>query len=255
MTDSQEPKRIKTTTTCDEESSKSIITYILPREILVDITSKVASQSLADLYRLKLTSKEMMNITDDDYVYKHAYLDRVRFFRIGEIPLEESFLRRCRSSGNLESLYRQGMKEYFLHNELYEKGLSMVCMAAQKGHKRSMYAFAMIVLMCSNARKVSLGPKELKEALGYLRFLRNQKCVLKCRNEVLEFVRFLTWFMRFGIEMAPRERLCRNFPCTNTWRLRTGSWCLLTDDDDENDPNMCESCRWDLEVKVFFAMI
>ncbi|KAI9099565.1 hypothetical protein K1719_024570 [Acacia pycnantha] len=255
MTDSRAPKRIKTTTTYDEESSKFIITYILPREILVNIASKVASQSLADLYRLKLTSKEIMNITDDDYVYKHAYLDRVPFFRINAIPQEDSFLSRCRSSSNLESIYRQGMKEYFLDNELYEKGLSMVRMAAQKGHKRSMYAFAMIVLMCSDARKGSLGPKELEEALAYLRFLRNQKCVLKCRNEVVEFVRFLTWFMRFGLEMAPRERLCRNVPCTNTWKLRIGSCCLLTDDDDENDPNMCESCRWDFEVKEFFARI
>ncbi|KAI9099573.1 hypothetical protein K1719_024578 [Acacia pycnantha] len=91
MTDSRAPKRIKTTTTCDEESSKSIITNILPKEILVDIASKVASQSLTDLYRLKLTSKEMMNITDDDYVYKHAYLDRVPFFRIVAIPQEDSF--------------------------------------------------------------------------------------------------------------------------------------------------------------------
>ncbi|KAK4285077.1 hypothetical protein QN277_001821 [Acacia crassicarpa] len=253
MTDPRAPKRIKTTTTC-EESSKCI-TYCLPKEILEDIASKVASQSLADLYHLKLTSKEMMNITDDDYVYKHAYLDRVPFFRIKEIPQEESFLRRCRSSGNLESLYRQGTKEYFLDNELYVKGLGLVRLAAQKGHKRSMYAFAMIVLMHSDARKGSLGPKELEEALGYLRLLRNQKCVLKCRNEVVEFVRFLKWFMRFGLEMAPREHLCRNVPCTNTWRLRTGSWCLLTDEDDENDPNMCESCRWDLEVKEFFAMI
>ncbi|KAI9071157.1 hypothetical protein K1719_046880 [Acacia pycnantha] len=114
-----------------------------------------------------------MNITDDDYVYKHAYLDRVPLFRIREIPQEDSFLRRCRSSSNLEFLYRQAMKEYFLDNELCEKGLGMVCMAAQKGHKRSMYTFAMIVLMCTNARKGSLGPKEFEEALGYLRFLRN----------------------------------------------------------------------------------
>ncbi|KAI9078985.1 hypothetical protein K1719_039032 [Acacia pycnantha] len=249
MTDSRAPKRIKTTTTC-EESSKCI-TYCLPKEILVDISSKVASQSLADLYHLKLTSKEMMNITDDDYVYMHAYLDRVPFFRIRKIPQEDSFLRCCRSSGNLESLYRQGMKEYFLDTELYVKGLGMLRTAAQKGHKRLMYAFFMIVLMCSNARKGSLGPKEFEEALGYLRFLRNQKCVLKCRKDVVEFVRFLTWFMHFGCEMAPRERLCRNVPCTNAWRLRIGSWCLLTDDDDENDPNMCESCRWDLEVKEF----
>ena len=46
---------------------------------MVEITAKVASQSLADLYNFKLTSKLMMNITEDDYVYKHASLDKVPF--------------------------------------------------------------------------------------------------------------------------------------------------------------------------------
>ncbi|KAK4285079.1 hypothetical protein QN277_001823 [Acacia crassicarpa] len=233
-----------------KESSKCI-TYCLPREILVDIASKVASQSLADLYHLKLASKEMMNITDDDYVYKHAYLDRVPFLRITKIP-QDSFLRRCRSSGNLESLYRQGMEYYFLNNELCDEGLGMVRMAAQKGHKRSMYAFAMIVLMCIDARRRFFGLEELEEALAFLRFLRNHKCVLRCRNEVGELVSSLPWSMCSYLVMTITPCLCSSVPCTNTWRPRIGSEYLETEDDDDNDPNMCENCRWDHEVEEFY---
>ncbi|XP_028803426.1 uncharacterized protein LOC114758543 [Neltuma alba] len=256
MADSRPLKRIKTTT-CDEKTTNKSIACGLPMEILLDITLKVASQSLTDLCHLKLTSKEMLNITNDDDVYKHASLDTVPFFRLQEIPQEASFLSRCRSSGNLESLYREGMEVYFTNLEFYEKGLDLVRMAAGKGHKRSMYAFAMIVLMSSNTIKIAFfGTQEVEDALGYLRILRNQKCVLQCRSDVAEFVRCLRWNnMRSNLVVQVRKRLCNNVPCTNTWRLRVGSWCFITEDDDENDPNMCENCRWDHELEEFCSMI
>ncbi|XP_028802571.1 uncharacterized protein LOC114757651 [Neltuma alba] len=254
MADLRPLKRIKTTT-CDEETSNKSMSLGLPTEILLDISLKVASQSLTDLCHLKMTSKELLNITNDDDVYKHAFLDAIPFFRFQEIPQEASFLSRCRSSGNLESLYREGMELYFTNLELYEMGLYMVRMVAQKGHKTAMYAFAMIVLMSRDTIRIgSLG--EFGEALGYLRFLRNQKCVLRCRNDVAKFVRCLRWNnMRSDLVIAVGERLCNNVPCTNTWKLKVGSWCFMTEDDDENDPNMRENCRWDHEVEDFCTMI
>ncbi|XP_028802562.1 uncharacterized protein LOC114757641 [Neltuma alba] len=204
-----------------------------------------------------MTSKEIFNITNDDNVYKHASLDTVPFFRFQEIPREASFLNRCKSSGNLESLYREGMEVYFTNLEFYEKGLDKIHIAARKGHKRSMYAFAMVVLMSSDTIRMGfLGIQEFQKALRYLRFLRNQKCALQCRNDVAKFVRCLRWNnMRPDLAMQARERLCNNVPCTNTWGLKVGSWCFMTEDDDENDPNMCENCRWDHEVEEFCTMI
>ncbi|XP_028799186.1 uncharacterized protein LOC114754569 [Neltuma alba] len=256
MADSRPLKRTKITT-YDKDASNKSITCGLPTEILLDITLKVASQSLSGLCHLRLTSKEMLNITNDDDVYKHASLNTVPFFRFQEIPQEASFLSHCRSNGNLESLYREGMEVYFTNLELYKKGLDMVHKAAQKGHKRSMYAFAMIVLISSDTMRIGfLGTQEFEDALGYLRFLRNQKCVLQCRSNVAEFIRYLRWNnMRSDLVMQIREHLCNNAPCTNTWRLKIGSWCFMTEEDDENDPNMCENCRWDHEVEEFCTMI
>ncbi|KAK4285068.1 hypothetical protein QN277_001812 [Acacia crassicarpa] len=251
MVDSGAPKRIKLNT-YDGEICRLIT--CLPTEILEEIASKVASQSLADLYHLKLTCKEMMSITDKDYVYKHASLDRVPFFRSPEIPQEASFLKRCRLSGNLESLYRKGMEAYLMNYELYEEGLGMVRMAAQNQHKRSMYAFAMVVLLMWRSGRIgNLWTEEFGEALGYLRFLRNHKCVLECRNQVAEFVR--RGNMCCFVAQAPIKSLCCNIPCKNTWRLKIGSWFFETEDDDENDPNMCENCRWDHEVEEFCANV
>ncbi|KAI9092281.1 hypothetical protein K1719_027781 [Acacia pycnantha] len=152
------------------EHSCNCITCCLPTDIMVEIAAKVASQSIADLYHLKLTSKQMMNITEDDYVYKHASLDKVPFLPYPEtIPQGQvSFLSRCRSSGNLESLYREGMEVFLWPNKLlYNKGLDTIRMAAQKGHKRSMYAFAMTVVARPNIT-TEYQSSFVKEALGYI---------------------------------------------------------------------------------------
>ncbi|KAI9092316.1 hypothetical protein K1719_027816 [Acacia pycnantha] len=155
------------------EYSCNSIKCSLPTDILVEIATKVASQSLTDLYHFKLTSKQMMNITEDNYIYKHASLDKVPFLLDPEtIPQRQaSFLSRCRSSGNLESLYREGMELYFCNELLYNKGLDTIRMAAQKGHKRSMYAFAMTVLVRPNITTEYQSSFE-EEAVGSLL----QKC-------------------------------------------------------------------------------
>ncbi|KAK4284947.1 hypothetical protein QN277_001710 [Acacia crassicarpa] len=250
---------LKETKTTDCKNSSNCITCYLPIEIFIEIAARVSSHSLADLYHLKLTSKEIINITDDDNVYEHACLDKVPFFP-DLIPKQDSFLSRCLSSGNLESLYRQGMKAFFCNSKPYEEGLDIIRMAGQKGHDRSMYAFAIIVLIlkcCNNNARIGLlGVEEFEEALRFLRMLRNQKCVLKCRNDVRSFVSELSSEMQPYrlVDQAPTTHLCRRVTCKNTWRLKIGIWFWLThDDDDENDPKMCENCRWDHELEYFCA--
>ncbi|KAI9092244.1 hypothetical protein K1719_027744 [Acacia pycnantha] len=107
------------------EQSCNCIICCFPTVILVEIAAKVASQSLADLHHLKLTSKEIMNITEDDYVYKHASLDKVPLVLQPEtIPQPQpSFLSCCRSSGNLESLYKEGTELYLCDEFLCDNDL------------------------------------------------------------------------------------------------------------------------------------
>ncbi|KAI9084365.1 hypothetical protein K1719_033707 [Acacia pycnantha] len=249
---------LKETKTTDCENSSNCITCYLPIELFIEIAARVSSHSLVDLYHLKLTSKEIMNITDDDYVYEHACLDKVTFFPHPINPKQDSFLSRCLSSGNLESLYRQGMKAFFCNSKPCEEGLDIIRMAAQKGHDRSMYAFAIIVLIlkcCNNNARIGLlGVEEFEEALRFLRILRNHKCVLKCRNDVGGFVSMLSWKKRYSlVDQAPTKHLCRRIACNKTWRLKIGSWYWETEDDDENDPKMCENCRWSHELDYFCA--
>ncbi|KAI9092298.1 hypothetical protein K1719_027798 [Acacia pycnantha] len=233
------------------EYSCNSITCCLPTDILVEIATKVASQSLVDLCHLKLTSKEMMNIIEDDYVYKHASLDKVPFLLDPEtIPQRQaSFLSRCRSSGNLESLYREGM-ELFWNELLYNKGLDMIRMAAQKGHKRSMYAFSMTVLVRPNIATEYQSSFE-EEAVGYLRLLRNQKCLIKCREDFVDFVSF----MPPHVFPCPWKLLCYNDLCDYSWTLKIGGWGINSEDDDEKVQDMCENCRWDHEVRCLYITI
>ncbi|KAI9084393.1 hypothetical protein K1719_033583 [Acacia pycnantha] len=235
------------------EQSCNCIICCLPTSILVEIAAKVASQSLADLHHLKLTSKEIMNITEDDYVYKHASLDKVPLVLKPEtIPQRQaSFLSRCRSSGNLESLYREGMEQYLCDEFLCNEGLDTLRMAAQKGHKRSMYAFAMTVLVCQNTT-AEYQSSFKEEALGYLRFLRNQKCLIKCRKDYVEFVSKFRQFMRPCVVRYPRKLLCDNDLCDDSWTLKITSWGINSEDDDEKIQDMCENCRWDYELGDYF---
>lgn len=48
----------------------------LPNDLLVNIVAKVASRSMIDLCKIKLSCKEFLNASEDDYVYQHAAMDK-----------------------------------------------------------------------------------------------------------------------------------------------------------------------------------
>jgi len=48
----------------------------LPKELLVDIVGKFSTISMADLCKIKLYCKDLLNASVDRYVYQHASLDK-----------------------------------------------------------------------------------------------------------------------------------------------------------------------------------
>jgi hypothetical protein len=48
----------------------------IPKDLVVEIVGKVASHSMADLCKVKLSCKEFLSAFEDGYVYQRASIDK-----------------------------------------------------------------------------------------------------------------------------------------------------------------------------------
>ncbi|AES92025.1 F-box plant protein, putative [Medicago truncatula] len=124
----------------------------LPNDLLVNNVAKVASRSMIDLCKIKLSCKEFLNASEDDYVYQHAAMDN-----------------RCRESGNLEIIYREGMVQYF-STLMVDLGLKNLKKTALEGHHEAKYVYSMLLMAnCDDDEGRKLGFDlfdELKNSTG-----------------------------------------------------------------------------------------
>ncbi|XP_057418897.1 putative F-box protein At1g67623 [Lotus japonicus] len=229
----------------NESHSSSAAIKSLPRDLLVEVIANVASHSFIDLHNLKKCSKDFLNATEDNYVWQQVSLETFPFIEWYPMEKKSSFLERCRKSGNIESLYREGLREYFNHDPSgnINHGLEFLKVATQKGHKEAKYVYGMI-LLCSKDDDLR------KQGLEHMRFLRKSKCVISCRKKVQRFLRSM-WTNNSMVEHN-LSTLCNCKSTCNGWRVKRGRWFLLDDDDDDYDTSLCEYCRWDHEIKYFY---
>ncbi|KAK7292131.1 hypothetical protein RIF29_07848 [Crotalaria pallida] len=223
-------------------SNKRGTTISLPKNLITNIVARVASHSLADLVNLKRCCKDFLDAAEDDFAYKHVSLLH-KFPLFPWRPLNDkklSFLKRCKESQNMDTLFREGLLEYLRGEKI--SGLRILKIVALKGHKEAKYVYGMIMLSSED--------EELrKEGLEHMRFLRESKCVIRCRGKVEKLVQY-AW--KKNILLHNKKTLCHNKSICKGWRPREGRWLLLDDEDDNNDNiNMCEYCRWDQELELF----
>ncbi|RYR76377.1 hypothetical protein Ahy_A01g000967 [Arachis hypogaea] len=114
----------------------------LPNELLVEIFGKVASQSIVDLCKVKLSCKEFLNAAENDHVYQRASMENFSLVPLPWFTEQKEcwFLKRCRESGNLEIAYREGMVEYFSSGDV-DRGLEKLKKAAMNGHDEGKFRF------------------------------------------------------------------------------------------------------------------
>ncbi|KAF7837829.1 F-box protein [Senna tora] len=190
-------------------------------------------------------------LSQHNYIYQQVSLQKfplVHWFPISHH--QSSFLNRCKECDNLESLFREGMLQFFSHIQFDQaQGFLTLQNAAQEGHKEAMYVVALI-LLCDHKEDGLERQRKLFQALQYLRFLRMSECVVRCRTRVQSCLREM-WIHNRVID-GDKKFLYDSRTCEKGWRIRRGRWELL---DDENDMNMCEYCRWDNELKFFYRML
>ncbi|XP_057450470.1 uncharacterized protein LOC130742383 [Lotus japonicus] len=188
--------------------------------------------------------KDFHDAAEDRYVLQRVCLDK--FPLVQWLPNDKTtlFLNRCRESGNIESLYREGLRKYFDYpNGNIEGGLEILKIAAQKGHNETKYVYGMISL-CSEDNKLR------KQGLEYMRYLRRSKCVVSSRNRVKQLLDFM--WKNNGTLGRNQNHLCNSKNTCKGWRVKMGRWVLLDDDDDDDDDiSLCEYCRWDHELEIF----
>ncbi|XP_057444321.1 putative F-box protein At1g67623 [Lotus japonicus] len=225
----------------NEQHSSIVAIRSLPRDLLVEVIASVASHSFIDLHNLKKCSKDLLDATEDNYVWQRVSLETFPLVQWHPNDKKLSFLERCKRSKNIESLYREGLREYFNHGKI--DGLDTLKAAAQKGHKEAKYVYGMISL-CSQ------DDASRKQGLEHMRFLRNSKSVVSSRKKVKFFLGSL-WK---NATVARNESPLCNFKNTcQGWRVKNDKWVLLEEDDD--DISSCKYCRWDHELNFFYKML
>ncbi|KAI9076729.1 hypothetical protein K1719_041312 [Acacia pycnantha] len=128
----------------------------LPNHVLSEVLAKVGSSSMGKLYEIKSYSKNFNNlIEEDDYIYKHINMHKIRFISWNLEPQESSFVARYRECRNPESLYRDGMAKFFCSKpDIMDLGvgLEMLKEASLQGHVEARYVCGMI-LLCSEVEE------------------------------------------------------------------------------------------------------
>jgi len=85
----------------------------LPRDLLIEVVATLASQSFHDIHHMKICCKDFLQATEENYVLQKVSLDN--FSLVQWFPNDKalSFLKHCTESGNIEILFREGLREYF----------------------------------------------------------------------------------------------------------------------------------------------
>ncbi|KAI3800338.1 hypothetical protein L1987_28428 [Smallanthus sonchifolius] len=149
----------------------------LPQDLLVDVLARVASSSFTDVFNAKLSCKEFLESTKDDYIFQCISIDKfplTHWFPPSKRVL--SFLTRCLNKGNSESLFRQGMIEYFKLVDI-ESGLEYLKRAVEKGHPEATYVYGMILLSSGDQQGLNL--------LNFMNYSRSRNWnVQDCRDKI-----------------------------------------------------------------------
>ncbi|CAL1413481.1 unnamed protein product [Linum trigynum] len=232
----------------------------LPRALLEEVLSHVASSSITNLFNAKRACKSMFEASSQRCVLEHAaVLEKFPYINRHNRRSSSSFLQECMESGNREALFCTGMAEYFSTPETTESGLRRLRAAAAKGHAEARYVCGMILLCFAGGED----DDARKEGLGFLEGLRRSDTVRKCRKTVESVMEHLWWVNGDGRGLAGRcwmgkdvrRGSCR---CVEKEELK----CLSRNPDflwlrrEEQvleivESRLCDLCFWDNEVPVF----
>ncbi|WJX31695.1 hypothetical protein P8452_20100 [Trifolium repens] len=212
----------------------------LPKDLLVEIVVKVASRSMADLCKVKLSCKEFLIASEDGYVYQHASMDNFALVPLSWFTNDKEtlFLRRCRESGNLEIFYREGMVQYF-STLMVKLGFENLKKTALEGHHEAKYVYSMLLMAnCEDEEGRKLGFDlfaELKNSMGL--------SVARCRKRVKCFIQSM-WVRNRVVVPNQGFSLCCSSTCQRNRIEKMKKHSTWHADDEIDNDGGCVSCKY-----------
>ncbi|XLU20132.1 hypothetical protein S245_056198 [Arachis hypogaea] len=211
---------------------------LLPRDIWVRIATKVASNSIHDLFNMQASCKVFLDAASSEAVYQHVtmrVIPLVSFLFYLDRP-ERRFIDRCVEAGNADAILRQGLTEYFW---IARRGIGMELLsrAWTEGCVEAGYLYAML-LLCDHGKE-----EEMQMGVEMLESVRTSGDVESCR----EF--FADIFWERWVDERPSNPgdavACRSTTCTTHGTMA----CV-------NDVSCvsCVHCLADYEVRVFLEL-
>jgi len=180
-------------------------------------------------------------------MWQQVSLEKFSLFPWLHESVFDSFMQSCKEAGNIEALYRDGLRQLYGYKGNIEKGIEDLKMAAEKGHLEARYVYGLI-LLCSYDDDLR------KQGVQCMQLLRNAKYVVNCRNKV-KALSMRVWKRPNGTLVRNPTPLCCKKPCKG-WSLKKGTWEPIdNEDDDDSIQNSCENCRWDVELDFFYDVL
>jgi hypothetical protein len=128
----------------NEEELKVGMTDILLNDMLTEVLTKVASSSFTDLFKAKLTCRDLSGLVEEDHIFQQSSLENI--LHSWYTNAKVMFLKCCKESGNPDAIFREGMHGYFTSKNL-ELVLKLLETTHEKGHIEATYIYS-IILIC-----------------------------------------------------------------------------------------------------------
>ncbi|XP_041010360.1 putative F-box protein At1g67623 [Juglans microcarpa x Juglans regia] len=219
----------------------------LPDELLTEVLAEVGSASFTDLYNAKLSCKDFLKLSEEDQIFQRVSLDKFSAIPCSANPKILSFLERCKECRNPESLYRQGMLDYFQQG-MTESGLEYLKRAAEKGHMEATYVYSIILLCLGDD-----GDRESKlqgmKILSSLKAKSGRQRMKECRKRTKSMMWICMWSPKKNIMVRRQQSCLSKEPCKI--QKITNGWLSTDEEVDEYDDVLCEGCRCNREITWF----
>ncbi|GAU10848.1 hypothetical protein TSUD_424520, partial [Trifolium subterraneum] len=135
----------------ESNNIKEVSLESLPEPILHDVLATIGSQGgIADFYNVKLCSKNLGKLADDNYVLKKVSLKNSPKILFEPNAVAYKFLKQCEASGNIDVLFSEGLRDFFNYPDGNIGGLQKLKIAAEEGHNLAKYVYGLILLSSGN---------------------------------------------------------------------------------------------------------
>ncbi|XP_071712872.1 F-box protein At2g35280-like [Rutidosis leptorrhynchoides] len=208
----------------------------LPKDMLVEILSRVSQNSSAQLFMVKLVWKAIEKHSEDAFVYKKLSFDRWCISPWGNHKLYHIFIFSM-YFGNPNAIFRYGLRAYFdsINPDI---GLRLLEKASNMQLKEACYVYGLVMFAFNQIEEKDIGLQILNQTFPPVPDL-----VVEVRFKVFDLLR-RCWVLFINHPFDDVATCCTIKGHNGYFPLDLGWEIILTKPE-------CMSCFWSYELRVF----